>query len=258
MVITVNCKIKRKLMELPVVRILSSVEELSEVVAEIIWSALNHLKDERKLTVALPGGSTPAMVFRYLSVRHKATIDWTKIDFFWGDERCVPPEHEESNFRMARINLMDPLGITEGNIHRVRGEDDPEQALEHYTRVLHSQVRQHDNLPSFDLILLGMGDDGHTASLFPDDESALASDDACIVASHPDTGQKRITLTLPVLNNARQVVFLVTGISKAEMVKKVLSPGKKDALPAAIVKPLNGEIVWLLDKEAGSSIEYLL
>lgn len=244
-------------MELPVVRILPSVEELSEVVAEIIWSALNNLQSERKLTVALPGGSTPAKVFRYLSSRHKSTIDWPLIDFFWGDERCVPPEHEESNFKMARINLLDPLGIPGGNLHRVKGEDYPEQALMHYRRVLGSQVPRENDLPAFDLVLLGMGDDGHTASLFPDDEPALSSDEVCVIAAHPQTGQKRISLTLPVLNNARLVVFLVTGASKADIVKKVLSPGSKDDLPAVKVKPAHGELVWLLDKEAGSMIEQL-
>jgi 6-phosphogluconolactonase len=206
-------------------------------------------KGEKPFTMALSGGSTPAAIFRYLSANHFHDINWTHVLFFWGDERCVDPDHKESNFRMAKENLLGPLGIPQNHIFRIYGELPPEQAASSYSRTIMENTLYADGLPRFDMILLGLGEDGHTASLFPGDDHAILSKKLCETVTHPQTGQKRVTLTFPVINGAEKVVFLVTGAGKAEMVKKIFEGD--DKYPASLVKPVKGELLWLVDEGAG-------
>ena len=212
---------------------------------------------EGPLHIVLAGGGTPRAFYQFLAKRPAGEIDWHQIHFWWGDERCVPPDHDESNYRMVRESLLDHIDIVPGNIHRMRGESQPESEAQRYGREIAEFVPLAKNgLPVFDLILLGMGSDGHTASIFPDSELDEKNSDYCAVTHHPESGQKRITLTMPVLNQARQVLFMVSGEGKAEVVRQILQY-KKDFsdLPAARVRPVTGEIVWFLDREAAKFIE---
>jgi 6-phosphogluconolactonase len=230
-------------------KIFSSTEEIADNIVDIIKAQTERNRD-RKITVALSGGSTPAKVFRHIALHHLKSLDWLKVLFFWGDERCVPPDNDESNYRMTRLNLLEPMHIPDQNVFRVMGEMEPEKAVMNYEKVLKEHVAENNNLPVFDIIILGLGDDGHTASLFPGDHAALSSMSTCVLATHPVSGQKRVSITMPVINNAAQVVFLVTGAAKAEMVRNVQNPDSHPELPAAHVKPVNGNMLWLLDKDA--------
>ena len=186
----------------------------------------------------------------------KNSIAWDAIHFFWGDERCVPPEHEDSNFRMAQQTLLEPLAIPQENIHRILGENEPAAEAMRYANEIqsHSRVASHE-MPRFDWILLGLGTDGHTASLFPGMKVQEDPSGICAVAVHPESGQKRITLTLNVLNHAKRVTFIVTGKGKAEVVAEILNQSQKsETYPAAHVIPQQGELQWFLDEEAASKI----
>lgn len=207
------------------------------------------------LHVALSGGSTPKIVFDELASRNLSKNEWQKVHLYWGDERCVPPEDSESNYKMTVEHLLSKIEIPEENIHRVLGENDPRQEAERYTEVLKDKLPMNDGLPRFDLIILGMGDDGHTASIFPHEIGLWNADQLCEVAEHPETGQKRITITGKIINHAATVAFLVTGESKAEKVGEIIDErGRYKSYPANLVHPLNGNLFWFLDEEAATRI----
>jgi 6-phosphogluconolactonase len=213
----------------------------------------------RPFTVALSGGSTPEMLYRLLAAPpFRDSISWPNVHLFFGDERCVPPDAPESNYRMAHEALIAPVSLPPENVHRMPGENaDPEAGAQQYA----AELRQFFNLaegerPRFDLVLLGMGPDGHCASLFPH-KPALQERQRLVVASEP--GLKpfvpRLTLTLPVLNNAAHVLFLVAGADKAETLARVLEgPTDFDALPSQSVAPTNGTLTWLLDRDAARQL----
>lgn len=206
---------------------------------------------QEKVTVALSGGSTPMLLFQHLYADYRDRLDWSKVHFFWGDERCVPPDHPESNYGVAEQLLLHHPGIPPANIHRIRGEADPVAEAKRYAEELKEAVPLVNGVPAFDLLLLGMGDDGHTASIFPDQLSLLTTPEWCAVAHHPVSGQARITLTGQVLNNAHRVAFLVTGAGKAGRVREVLmQEGDWRQFPAAHVRPTHGQLYWFLDDAA--------
>ena len=176
--------------------------------------------DEHVRHIALSGGSTPKILFQLLAQDYRDKIPWHEIHLWWGDERCVPPDHEESNFQMTKELLLDQVNITSDHIHRVRGEDDPKAEANRYGKELLQNLPGKNSLPQFDLIILGMGDDGHTASIFPHQMELLKLEEICAVAEHPVSGQKRITLTGPVINNACKIAFLLTGENKREKWEK--------------------------------------
>lgn len=213
------------------------------------------VKDKPSATVALSGGSTPKALFRLWAEQYRDRIDWQKIHFFWGDERCVPPGDEESNFKMANDLLLSGIGIPPQNIHRIRGEADPDAEARRYAEDILRTVASSHGLPSFDMILLGMGDDGHTASIFPHQMELLSAKALCGVATHPESGQKRITLTGRVLNNAAEVAFLVTGSGKAQKLEEIVK-GKKgsDKYPAAHIGPAHGALHWFVDQAAAAGL----
>jgi 6-phosphogluconolactonase len=204
------------------------------------------------INIALSGGSTPKLLFQILA---KAELDiavWKCVHFFWGDERCVPPDHEDSNYRMTKTLLLDHVPILEPNIHRIMGERMPEEEAIRYQGEIEGHVPFRDGWPAFDLIMLGMGDDGHTASIFPDRMELLDSGDICAVAAHPASGQKRISLTGKVINNADQVVFLVTGANKSTVIASILRrEGNWQSYPAAHIDPV-GPLYWYLDEAAAN------
>jgi 6-phosphogluconolactonase len=204
---------------------------------------------------ALAGGSTPEALYRLLAAGDYASrIDWSKVHFFWGDERCVPPDHPDSNYRMARLALLDAVAPPPDNIHRMQGELSPELAAERYRSELERSFGA-DGEPKLDLILLGMGSDGHTASLFPD-TSGLEEMRRWVVANRIDRlGTTRLSLTLPVINAATHVVFLVAGADKAERLAQVLSPPTgPHPLPAARVRPRGHAPEWFVDTAAAARL----
>lgn len=209
---------------------------------------------------ALAGGSTPKGAYELLAQEpHRSQIDWSRVHVFWGDERCVPPDHAESNYAMAYAALLKHVSIPEQQIHRLRGELAPETAAQLYERELREAFDLADvggqQWPIFDTVLLGLGGDGHTASLFPD--TAVLEHCSSIVAETwvPKLQASRLTLTLPTLNQARQVLFLVAGSDKAPVVKAIIAgaPEEQAAFPAARVKTRT-PAHWLLDSAAAQQL----
>ena len=206
-------------------------------------------KGRERTTIALSGGSTPKLLFDLLAKQYADQLDWNTLHFFWGDERCVPPDHEESNFGMTKSLLFEPVGVPEANIHRVLGENDPAGEAVRYGEVIREVCKEKEGLPVFDLMILGMGDDGHTASIFPHQMELLESNEICAVADHPTSGQKRVTITGPTLNNSATVAFLVTGEKKAEKVILAHNPmADRSGIPASQIQ--GDEQIWFLDEAA--------
>ena len=216
----------------------------------------------RRATIALAGGRTPEALYRLLAEAPcRETIEWRGVEIFWGDERCVPPDHPESNYRMVREALLARVAIPDANIHRMRGETaDPGAAARAYEEVLRRACRvEADTRPRFDVCLLGLGSDGHTASLFPGLLAIRETQRWVVAARVEKLDAWRLTLTAAVLNNSRHVLFLVTGKEKAETLRAVLEgPVDADRLPAQIVRPARGRVEWLLDRDAAARLASLL
>lgn len=216
---------------------------------------LELTKGQEEIHVALSGGSTPKVIFDILAADFADKVDWGRIHFYWGDERCVPPTDEQSNYKMTVDHLFSKLAIPASNIHRVLGENDPNAEAMRYANLLEINLDRVGGIPQFDLVILGMGDDGHTASIFPHEIELWEAEDHCVVATHPESGQKRVSINGKVINIAKEVVFLVTGSSKAEKVQAIIDQTENFLkYPAALVKPSSGKLKWFLDKEAASLI----
>jgi 6-phosphogluconolactonase len=219
--------------------------------------AEESIKDRGRFTISLSGGSTPKALYRLLSAEpDRSTIDWEKVLFFFGDERNVPFDSGESNFRMANESLLSPLGISKDKVFRWKTElADPILAAADYEKVLASNLESIP--PVFDLILLGMGPDGHTASLFPGTTALDEKDRMAVANPVPQLDTTRLTLTYPVINAARNVAFLVAGEDKANMLSKVLD-SDSDAdfhdLPSRGVRPENGKLWWFVDAAAAKYV----
>ena len=228
--------------------VLPDLKAISQAAAERV-ATLAQTRDP--FTVALSGGSTPRRLYEMLAAPpFRGRVPWGRVHVFWGDERCVPPDHSDSNYRLAREALLDEIPILAENVHRIWGEMPPDQAAAAYQTELEAVVGVNGRL---DLILLGMGADGHTASLFPGTE-ALEERERAVVAVYVERLQAwRVTLTLPVINAARQVLFLVTGAAKAEIVQAVLE-GPEGRFPAQQIRPTAGQLTWLVDVAAASRL----
>lgn len=234
--------------------IFATPQDTARAVVELI---LAGVKEKTKLSqpfyLAVSGGSTPKLLFELLANEYADSIAWHFVRFFWVDERCVPPTHSESNFGMTYESLLEKIDIPETSIFRMQGENDPENEVKRYEDLLVGELPLHDNFPQFDLILLGMGDDGHTASIFPNDMSLLHSSRAVAVGVHPVSGQKRITLTGKTICTAKRVTFLVTGESKSEVLRQIIKQEPEAQIyPAAHVHSINGEVDFYLDQKAGT------
>jgi len=238
------------------VRVFPSREVLAQNFAAMLIKDLDRIEPDHFYTIALSGGSTPEYIFRYLSENYAERIDWQKLLIFWGDERCVPPEEKESNYRMAYENLLQNVPIADANIFRIRGEDDPVAEAKQYAELVSSMVPFFNGTPQFDLMLLGLGDDGHTASIFPDRHDLLTTSLLFDVALRPDKKQKRITATGRIINNSSKIYYIVTGKMKAVIVSEIIE-GKSGAeqYPAYGIKPVSGYLVWMLDAEAASLLK---
>ena len=192
-----------------------------------------------------------------VSEDHAQKLDRSKVHFLLGDERSVPPTHADSNFAMANAMLFSPLHIPSTQIHRIRGEDPPEAAAAHYeTTLRHLTAAVPGQWPQLDLVLLGMGDDGHTASLFPGTASLTEGTRWVVPGTSPQGTRARVTLTLGVINHASVVLFLIAGRNKAAVVRRVLEqrPGDPGPYPAALVRPETGRLLWYLDHAAASEL----
>lgn len=232
------------------------LEALSREAARRLLSALREPRDEQApFRIALAGGATPRRLYELLATEEfRARIPWVRLHLFWGDERMVPRDHPQSNYRMIYESLLKHVPVPSQNIHSVLSQSSPDEAAESYEKELRGHFGRLGT-PSFDLILLGLGADGHTASLFPG-AVALAEKQRLVVAHRSGVrGVDRVTLTLPVLNNARRIFFLVTGENKASALKASLSGG--GSLPAQQVAPHKGELVWLVDATATARLEKL-
>lgn len=237
------------------IKIYADFKLLARAAAEHFVERSNEAVAQRGLfTVALSGGSTPKVLFGLLAdpkEPFRDQIPWSRIHFFWSDERHVPPDHPESNYRMANEVLLSRVPITQSNVHRVPSENpDAADAAAEYERTVVEITGQ--SLPQLDLILLGLGNDGHTASIFPGSD-VLHETERLVAAPWVEKLQTyRITMTLPLLNNGASVVFLVSGSEKAKIVKEIFEGPEQ--YPAQAVKPTNGELVWMLDEDAAGTL----
>ncbi len=243
----------------PNIRIFTKPEIMADSLAEEFYRYVNNqFITKNTLYIALSGGTTPLLFFNNLSQfdqQKTNKVDWKRIHFFWGDERCVPPSHEESNFGSANKVLFSLINIPESNIHRIEAENDPEKEAERYSQMILQLVPSKNGIPIFDWIFLGVGDDGHTASIFPGQIDIVNSQKICCVSVHPESKQQRITLTGTVINMARRVTFMATGLEKQEIISNIINhetPSKK--YPAAKIIPKNGILDWYLDAEAADLI----
>lgn len=216
--------------------------------------ARNAIASDGRFTVALAGGNSPAAMYRQLATApRRSAVDWSKVEVFFGDERCVPPDHQESNFRLAHEALLGAVPIPPGNVYRMRGEDpDPNNAARVYGLLLQEKF---GDIGGLDLCILGMGEDGHTASLFPGTSALREQKHRCVAhfVEKSTTGPSwRLTLTAPFINRSRHVLVLITGEKKAARVAEVLEgPQDPQRLPIQLIQP-QGQLTWLLDTAAAS------
>ena len=240
------------------IRKLTTPQELFEAAAEEVVRAANQAVAQRgRFTIALSGGSTPKNLYTLLATNARTSLPWDRMYFFWSDERHVPPADPESNYRMAEEAMLSKIPVAASNVFRVPTENpDAAAAAEAYEQTLRKFFAvEAGQVPRFDLILLGMGPDGHTASLFPE-TAALREKSRLVVANWVEKLKtSRITFTLPLLNAARCVAFLVSGTDKASALHEVLegnAPGEQ--YPAKLVRPGDGKLIWFLDRAAASGL----
>jgi 6-phosphogluconolactonase len=239
-------------------RRLTTPQDLFQAAAEeVIRAATSAITERGRFTIALSGGSTPKNLYTLIAANASASLPWDRMFFFWGDERHVPPDDPDSNYRMAKETLLSKVAIPPANIFRIPAENpDASAAADAYEQTLRKFFAvAPGEFPRFDLILLGIGPDGHTASLFPE-TAALQERSRLVVANWVEKLQtNRITFTLPVLNAARCVAFLVSGIDKAAVLHEVLegnAPAEK--YPSRLVQPSDGKLIWFVDRAAASQL----
>jgi 6-phosphogluconolactonase len=241
----------------PEIQVLADSNQIACAAADrIVALADAAIKSGRRFSIALSGGSTPKKLYELLaSEPYRHRIDWTGVEVFFGDERCVPADHPDSNYRMARDALLSKVPIPGDNVYRMRGEINPEEAAKEYGLMLKEKFGD----GGMDLILLGMGDDGHTASLFPGTAAVTETHHRVVAnyAEHSTTGKSwRLTLTAPFINQARDILVLVAGSGKAKRLAEVLEGPRDPArLPIQLIEPIQGKILWLIDAAAAGMEE---
>jgi len=212
------------------------------------------LTQKDKIRIAISGGTTPKSLFDLWAEKYKNILPWERIYFFWVDERCVPPDNNVNNYGMTKEHLFDKVDVPSNNIHRIHGENEPEEEVLWYSNILDEYLDSKKGVPVFDLVILGLGEDGHTASIFPEQIDSWNSPENCIVTSHPRSGMKRVTITGKIINNAEIVAFMATGENKALKIKEIVNNrvGYIDEYPAARVNPISKRLFWFIDKKAAS------
>ncbi|NGZ02301.1 MAG: 6-phosphogluconolactonase [Nitrospira sp. WS238] len=241
----------------PEIYVTSHEDWAQRAAAFILTISEQAIQSTGRCVIALSGGSTPRTLYQTLRTPEWNTrFNWSRIVFLFGDERCVAPDDSDSNFGLAQRELFQPLNLPDDHVHRMKGEDpDPAMAAAEYEKILRDVTCcAEPRVPRIDLILLGLGDDGHTASLFPG-TAALQEQSKLVTVGQAPTGiRSRLTLTLGVLNRAAVVLFIVTGAGKAEMVHRVIESDVEHSLPASRVLPDNGRLVWMLDQAAAQHL----
>lgn len=236
------------------VEVLPDAAALAKAAAEEFTRAAEASKGPFR--VALSGGQTPRTLNELLADEkgpYRARIPWDRLQFFWGDERCVPPDHADSNYRMALESLLSRVPVAPGQVHRVQGElPNADAAADLYEGEL---LRVFDGLPRFDWVFLGLGPDGHTASLFPGTLAVVETKKLVTAVWVEQKKSRRVTLTRPVLNSARKVCFLVAGTDKAGAARRAIAEEPSDACPASLIQPPVGELVWFLDRGAAALLK---
>lgn len=235
----------------------ATAAELQEEAAHcIVRLADEAIHDRGRATLVLSGGSTPSTIYELLaSKRFRSQLDWRAVHLFWGDERCVPPTHADSNYRMTNEALLQRISIPQTNIHRVEAERSPQEAAALYEKELRTFFALNGSaLPRFDVTLLGMGEDGHTASLFPG--TTILDETHRLVAEVfvPKFNAHRISMTYPVINNSLSILFLISGASKAHIIHDVFE-GEPNRYPAQGIQPVNGTLFWFADTPATSQLK---
>ena len=237
-----------------------TAENLALASARLFASKLEEAAAKRGIArIAISGGSTPQEMFKLLAdPAHPfaTTVPWDKLQLFWVDERCVPPDHPDSNYGVCKKLLLDRVGISPANVFRMEGELDPEQAASRYESTLRNTFKlEGAESPAFDLLQLGMGDDGHTASLFPHTEGLHAFGPLAIANHVPQKDTWRISLTSPVINKASEVVFQIAGPAKTAVVAEVFTgPRDPERLPSQLIRPVNGRLMVELDETAAAKL----
>jgi len=231
----------------------AAVESLADQLCQ--WSAMPR-QDRRGFHIALAGGSTPRALYELLATSpYMDDFDWRDTGFYFGDERCVGRDHQDSNYRMARRALFDHVPVEMSHIFPMAGDAaDLDKAAADYERTIRENVPQSGQIPRFDMVLLGMGDDGHTASLFPETTALREQHKLVVPVFVPKLNSWRLSFTYPLINNAARVVMLVTGAAKAGIVAEVISGGGEQRYPVQAVQPV-GEFYWYLDQEAAARLE---
>jgi len=240
----------------PEIHIFNVLEELSRAAANLfIEQAVQSISERNRFVVALNGGSTPTRLFELLATDYHEDVDWSKVHVFWGDERCVPPADAGNSYGQARDILLSHVLIPDSNIHRIKGELGPAEASKDYSLTLRGFASSPLEWPRFDLVYLGMGEDGHTASLFPGSPVDVSEPTMPVTAHYQDRPANRVTLTPIVFNSARMVVFMATGEKKAIPLAEVLSDRYNPAkYPAQRIDPKDGRLIWLVDEAAASKL----
>jgi 6-phosphogluconolactonase len=246
----------------PIMHVFPDVNQLSRAAAdEVVRAAEQAIGVRGRFTIALSGGSTPRRLYQlFAESPHRERVRWPRVEFFWGDERTVPPDHPDSNFRMANEALLHKLDIPAYNLHRMQGErpDLAAAARDYAAEIARVFAMTSNGPPSLDLVLLGMGPEGHTASLFPD-TAALKEAEQWVVANHvPQKKTYRLTMTPSLLNRATQVMFLIAGADKAAILAEVLEgPADPQRLPSQLIRPTAGNLHFFLDQAAAAQLKHL-
>lgn len=241
------------------IEILPDADALALRAADVFAMAAQAAAAARgRFAAALSGGETPRALYRHLARQQFAQkVPWRRVHLYWGDERCVPPDDPASNYGAAHATFIRHVPIAAENVHRMRGEDDPQAAASAYDEELRALARLErpvSDVPVFDLLMLGVGRDGHTASLFPHSPALDEEERLCVATEAPD-GSSRLSVTLPVINSARRVVVLAGGAEKAGMVAEVFEGFRlPKAVPAQAIAPVKGQLLWLMDEGAAAEL----
>jgi len=236
------------------VKIYKNPRKVSKAIAREIRNLTREPAD-KIFNIALSGGKTPELLFSVIVEKYKDSIPWGRIHLWWVDERCVPPKHQDSNFKMADELLISQIDIPEKNIHRIKGEHDPDEEAIRYAKEIKDFIKCRQEIPVFDIIILGMGDDGHTASIFPGQLELISETKICAVSKHPFSGMQRITLTGTVIKNAKWIFFMITGEGKAKRISEIMNNEEEaKLLPAYYIEPDKGYLIWFIDEAAAKNI----
>ncbi len=241
----------------PDVRIFDDLDALSQAAADaFVEASIDAIAQRARFLVTLSGGTTPVRLYQLLAEQpYSGLVNWSGLTAFWGDERCVPAEDMENSYREVHDILLGRVPIPPANIHRIRSELEPEEAATDYAQLLTEYATPPLDWPRFDLVLLGMGSDGHTASLFPGSEVTAREPVLAVTGHYENRPARRVTLTPMVINTARQVIFLVSGPGKADALRRVLyGEVRPIELPAQRIHPEDGALIWMVDRAAASQL----